>query len=64
MYGLVPCIPILRVFFIKSAKRLCICEHVIFCIDTCEKCFVMFEKGYKQVIASGSCKRYCFSRNG
>ena len=28
MYRLVPCIPILGFFQIKSAKRLCICEYV------------------------------------
>ena len=28
MYSLFPCIPIFRVFFIKSAKRMCICDDV------------------------------------
>ena len=35
MYRLVSCIPIFRVFFIKSAKKMCICDYVIFGIDTC-----------------------------
>ena len=34
MYRLGPGIPILRGFFIKSAKRMCICEYIIFSIDT------------------------------
>ena len=34
MYRLGPCIPIFRGFFIKSAKRMCICAYVIFGIDT------------------------------
>ena len=46
MYRLAPCIPILRVFFfIKSAKRMCICENVIFSIDTCENVFLGLKKG-------------------
>ena len=28
MYRLFPCIPIFRGFFIKSAKRMCICDYV------------------------------------
>ena len=29
---------------------MCICEYVIFSIDTCEKCFFRFEKGYKRFL--------------
>ena len=43
-------------FFIKSAKRMCICEYVIFGIDPYKKCVFRFEKGYKQIIALGSYK--------
>ena len=41
MYRLVPCIPILRwFFFIKNAKKMCMCQYVIFGIDTFENlCF-------------------------
>ena len=34
MYKLFPCIHIFKGFFIKSAKRMCICDYVIFGIDT------------------------------
>ena len=58
MYRLGPCIPIFRgfFFFIKIAKRMCICEYVIFGIDPYKKCVFRFEKGYKQIIALGSYK--------
>ena len=59
MYRLVPCIPIFRVFFIKNAKRMCICEYVIFCIGTYKKCVFRFEEGYKQINFLDSCKTYC-----
>ena len=36
MYRLVPCIPIFRGFFIKSAKRMCICDYVKNRIGTCK----------------------------
>ena len=41
------CIPIFRGFFIKSAKRMCICDYVKNRIDACEKCIFRFEKGHK-----------------
>ena len=63
MYRLGPCIPIFRVFFIKSAKRMGICEYVIFGIDTYKKCVFKFEKGYKQVNAPGTPKTYCWYTN-
>ena len=60
MYRLGPCIPIFRgVFFIKSAKRMCMYEYVKNCIGTYKKCIFRFEKGYKQAIALGSCKTIC-----
>ena len=59
MYRLVPCIPILR-GVIKSKKRMYIYDYAIFSIDTCEKCFFRFEKGYKRVIAPGCHKTYCY----
>ena len=51
--------PFLGRLFIKSAKKMCICEYVIFGIDTYKKCVFRFEKGYKQIIALGSCKSIC-----
>ena len=47
MYRLFPCIPIFRVFFIKSAKKMCICDYVKNRIGTCKKCAFGLEKGYK-----------------
>ena len=45
MYRLVPYIPILRVFFyIKNAKKMCICEYIIFNIDTFLKIVFLFAK--------------------
>ena len=35
--------------FIKSAKRMCICDYVKNCIGTCEKYVFRFEKGYKRM---------------
>ena len=35
MYSLFPCVPIFRGFFIKSAKRMCICDDVKNRIGTC-----------------------------
>ena len=52
MYRLRPCILILGFFvLIKNTKKMCICEYVIFSIDTCEKCFFRFEKGYKRFLS-------------
>ena len=59
MYRLFPCIPIFRGFFIKSAKRMCICDYVKNRIGTCKKIVFQFEKGYKQIIALGSPKTCC-----
>ena len=39
---------------------MCIYGYAIFSIDTCEKCFFRFEKGYKRVIAPGCHKTYCY----
>ena len=61
MYKLFPCIPIFRGGgFVKKAKRVCICDYVKNCIVTCKRCAFRFEKGYKRVIALGSCKTYCY----
>ena len=59
MYRLFPCIPIFRCFFIKSTKRMCICDYVKNCIGTCKKCVFQFEKGYQRIIALGSPKTCC-----
>ena len=59
MYRLFPCIPIFRGFFIKSGKRMCICDYVKNCIGTCKKCVFRFEKEYKQMSAPGHCKINC-----
>ena len=50
----------LEVFFIESAKRMCICDYVKNRIGTCKKCVFWCEKGYKQIIALSSPKTYCF----
>ena len=55
MYRLIPCIPIFRGFFIKSAKRMCICDYVKNRIGTCKK----FAFRFKRVIALDSCKTIC-----
>ena len=47
MYRLFPSIPIFRGFFIKSAKRVCICDYVKNHIGTCEEYVFWFEKEYK-----------------
>ena len=50
MYRLVPCIPILRgFFFMKNAKKMCICEYVIFGVDTFGNLCFDLKKGYKQI---------------
>ena len=59
MYRLFPCIPIFRGFFIKSAKRMCICDYVKNRIGTCEKCVFRFEKGYKRMNVQDSPKTLC-----
>ena len=56
--GLVLVYPFLGFYFIKSAKRICICDYVIFGIGTYKKCVFRFKKGYKQIIASGSPKTF------
>ena len=50
MYRLIPCTPILGLFFcccffIKSAKRMCICDYVKNCIGTCKNVFFGLKKG-------------------
>ena len=46
MYRLGPCIAILGgVFLIKNTKKMCICEYVIFSIDTFENVFLGLKKG-------------------
>ena len=60
MYRLVPYIPFFSGFFIKSAKRMCICDYVKNRIGTCKKCVSQFEKGYKRVIVLDSPKTYCY----
>ena len=63
MYRLFPCIPIFRVFlffYIKSAKRMCICDYVKNRIGTCSNLRFGGKKGYKQIITLDSPKTYCF----
>ena len=60
MYRLFPWIPIFKDFFIKSAKRMGICDYVKNRNDTCKKCVFRFEKVYKRIIAPDSPKTYCF----
>ena len=62
MYRLDTCKPVLRDFFIKRAKRMCICKYVIFSIDIFKTLVFDVRKGYKQIIAPGSCKTYCSSK--
>ena len=60
MYRLFPFIPIFRgVFLLKSAKKMRIYDYVKNCIGTFKNLFFDVKKGYKQVIAPGSCKTYC-----
>ena len=45
MYRLGPCIPILRVFFfIKSAKKMCICKYIILVLILVENIFIGLKK--------------------
>ena len=61
MCRLFPCITIFKwFFFIKSAKRMCICDYVKNHIGTCEKCIFWCEKGYKWISVLGSPKTYCW----
>ena len=65
MYRLGPCIPICPCmpsgsFFIKSAKRMCICEYFKNRIGSYKKCVFRFEKWYKWIIVLDSCKAYCW----
>ena len=63
MYRLGPCIPILRVFFfIKSAKKMCICKYIILVLILVENVFIGLKKGISKN-AQGSCKTYCFLYN-
>ena len=59
MYRLGICIPIFRGFFIKSAKRMCICECVIFSIDFFKNSCFDVKKEDKPVFVLGSPKTYC-----
>ena len=60
MCRLFPCITIFKwFFFIKSAKRMCICDYVKNHIGTCKKCVFWFQKGYKRISVLDSCKTYC-----
>ena len=63
MCRLFPCIPIFRwFFFIKSAKKICICDYFKNCINICKKCAFPFEKGYERIIALGNSKTFCSGR--
>ena len=63
MYRLVPCIPIFRGFFIKSAKRMCICDYVKNHIGTFWNLCFDVKKGYKQIIVLDSPKTYCYQQS-
>ena len=49
-----------RGFFIKSAKRMFICDYVKNRIGTCKKCVFQFEKGYKRMNVQDSPKTHCY----
>ena len=50
----------LEVFLLKSAKKMRIYDCVKNRFGTFKNPFFDVKKGYKQVIAPGSCKTYCF----
>ena len=58
MYRLFPCIPIFRGFFIKSAKRMCICDYVKNRIGTFKNLCFDVKKRYKRINVLG-CKTNC-----
>ena len=51
MYRLVPCIPIFRVFFIKSAKRMCICDYVKIALVLVKNVFFDMKKGISGLVS-------------
>ena len=51
MYRLVACIPILGSYFIKNAKRMCVCDYVKNQIRTCKNVFFQFEKGISRLLS-------------
>ena len=60
MYRLVPCIPIFKVFFIKSSKRMCICDYVKIALVLVKNVFFGLKKGISLAISVlDSCKTYC-----
>ena len=59
MYRLVPCIPISGVFFIKSAKMMCICDYVKNHIGTCKNVFFGLKKGISGLERWIAPKTYC-----
>ena len=60
MYRLVPCIPIFKgFFFIKSAKRMYICDYVKKRIDTFKNLCFDVKKRYERINVLG-CKTNCF----
>ena len=63
MYRSVPCILILGVFFIKSAKKMCICDFVKDCTGTFKNLCFDVKKEYKRISAPDSCKTYCLPRH-
>ena len=59
MYRSVPCILILGGFFIKRAKKMCICDFVKDCTGTFKNLCFDVKKEYKRISAPDSCKTYC-----
>ena len=49
-------------FFIKSAKKMCICKYIILVLILVENVFIGLKKGISKN-AQGSCKTYWFLYN-
>ena len=51
MYRLVPCIPILRGFFVKSAKKMCICDYVKITLVLVKNVFLGLKKSISGIVS-------------
>ena len=51
MYRLVPCIPILRGFFVKSAKKICICDYVKITLVLVKNVFLGLKKSISGIVS-------------
>ena len=60
MYRLVPCIPILRVFFlIKNAKRMYYVNILLLVLILFKICVFICKKGISNIFGLDRCKTYC-----